>query len=569
MQSNKYLYINLFIFVVALVAIAFLSWFYVYPAIEKKNMISGVALAETQDKTPPQITEINIEAVTPTSTIITWKTDKNADSLVNYNVSRDYGIARNPEYTKEHRLVIPELSAAQLYYYRIISSDANGNQSISNDYNFTTKDNITPPQDNAATPAPTSQTDKNGTGQNPENGQGAGQGGQQSEAGNGAGDGGQNYQAGQPGDQGAGQGGQNVADAQQQELINKTLSLLEGINSEEGLALIESKIRELANEKAKPPVISGDFAKVEVGTDYAKVSWKTDKESNSIVAFTTDKEYSPTSPSPYKWKMGEPNQMVEVHEVMITGLKPATTYHYQVQSKSALELESVSADNTFRTKSILPEIYNINASKIEEDAATIDFTTNIPCSAIIEYTDLNTNLTKLEGVPTLVTDHTIRIKDLKFDTYYSAVIKVQNEQKEQTVSDPITFTTTKDIIPPVISKVNTESTLYPGTENKTQTIISWHTDEPAKCQFFYGQGLAADNSPSTLAAEEDFTTNHVQVVTAFQPAMVYKFWLECNDKTLNKGKSESFTMLTPAREQSILDLIIKNFEGTFGWLNKK
>ena len=37
----------------------------------------------------------------------------------------------------------------------------------------------------------------------------------------------------------------------------------------------------------------------------------------------------------------------------------------------------------------------------------------------------------------------------------------------------------------LISKVNTESTIYPGSDNKIQTIASWETDEPSKCQLFY------------------------------------------------------------------------------------
>ena len=217
----------------------------------------------------------------------------------------------------------------------------------------------------------------------------------------------------------------------------------------------------------------------------------------------------------------------------------------------------------------MPEIFNLTVAKVEEDSATITWNTNVPASAIVEYTDLNTNLTKLEGNTTLVTTHSVRLKELKFDTYYSAIVKVENEQSEKTVSEPITFTTTKDVVPPIISKINTESTLYPGAENKTQTIISWRTDEPSTCQFFFHQGLTVSgDTVDSLPAEEDFTTNHVQVVTAFQPATVYKFWIQCNDKTLNKVKSEDYTMLTPAKEQSILDLIIKNFEGTFGWLKK-
>jgi hypothetical protein len=532
MRGGKFLLVNLLFFVITLLIVC-LSYAYYFLYYGGNDPIIKTAAAVTEeDKKPPQITDIKIEELTATSTTISWTTDELADSLVNYNIRRDYGITRDPALTKAHRLVVPELLSDQSYYFRVIATDKSGNQNLSNDYIFTTP---TVKIEEPETPPPTPTVEEN---------KGPGK--------------------------GEGEGGGYKGDMKQAELIQKTISMLDQVADEEGLSLIESKIQQEAQEKAQPPVISGDFAKVEVGIDTAVIKWKTDKEANSMVALATDAEYDPDAADPYRWNEGEPNEMVATHEVTVIGLKPATTYHYQVRSRTTLGLESRSEDNTFRTKSILPEIYNLNVSKAEEDSATIEWTTNVPCSAVIEYTDLNTNVTKLEGSPMFVTSHSIRLKDLKFDTYYSAIVKVENEQAEKTVSNPVTFTTIKDMLPPTISKVNTESTLYPGTENKTQTIISWRTDEPSLCQFFYGQGLSMSKSDySTLPKEEDYTGNHVQVVTAFQPATVYKFWLECYDKTLNRAKSEDYTMLTPAREESILDLIIKNFEGTFGWLKKK
>ena len=36
----------------------------------------------------------------------------------------------------------------------------------------------------------------------------------------------------------------------------------------------------------------------------------------------------------------------------------------------------------------------------------------------------------------------------------------------------------------------------------------------------------------------------------------------------NKAKSEDFTMLTPTQEESFIDIILKNFESSFGWVKK-
>lgn len=533
------IFLNSLIFIFVSSLIGWTGFYIVYPLWGQKasilNLEAQAAETAVSTTTPPAITNISIDSVTATSSTISWTTDKEADSLVNYSLSRDYGTIRIPEATKDHKLIIPDLLSDQFYYFRVVSSDADGNQSISNDLSFVTKSD--------ATITPPTPVDENPV--KPTYGEG----------------------------NGPGQGGAPSIPKNEQQIVNQVINLLDKVSSENSLSLIESKVNEVASEKAAPPVISGDFAKVEIGTDWAIITWKTDKDSNSIASYASENEYNTNSSSGYRVNQGEPNEMVQQHKVTIRGLSPATTYHYRVSSKSALDLQSVSEDNTFKTKSILPEIFNAAVAKAEEDAATIEFTTNVPCSAVVEYTDLNTNIVKLEGSPLLVTSNSIRIKDLIFDTYYSVVIKVENEQGEKTVSQPLTFKTIKDVVPPIIASVKAKSNLDQGTDN-TQTIVNWRTDEPAICQLLYKTGVDKADDGSKKEANNknkdlDYVTNHIQVLMDFKMASVYKYWIECSDRTGNKVRSDNYTILTPVREQSILDIILKNFEGTFGWLKKK
>lgn len=522
------LLINFVIFAVISGAISWTGFNVIYPLANLKKEITSLEAqaADSGSSTPPLITGISVDKVTATSSVVTWTTDKDSDSLINYSVTRDYGTIRIASATKEHKITLLDLLPEQQYYFRVVSSDGNGNQSLSNDLTFETA-----PESTTMPPKPQPE-------QNPV---------QETTS--------------------------DVIPEGETAVVNQVIRLLDKVSSEDSLSLIESKINQEAQEKAAPPVISGDFAKVEVGVDWASVTWETDKEANSIVSFASEQEYSASAANPYRVNQGEPNEMTVQHTVVIRGLKPATTYHYRVSSKSSLDLQSVSPDSTFKTKSILPEIFNASVAKVEEDAATIEFTTNVPSSAIVEYMDLNTNVVKLEGSPLFVTNHSIRIKDLKFDTYYSAVIKVENEQGEKTVSNPLSFKTVKDIVAPVISSVKAKSNLDQGSDN-TQTIINWRTDEPAICQFLYKTGSAAETDDVSLKdnnknKETDLVTTHIQVIMDFKMASVYKYWIECADKTGNKVKSDNYTILTPVREQSILDIILKNFEGTFGWLKKK
>jgi hypothetical protein len=55
------------------------------------------------------------------------------------------------------------------------------------------------------------------------------------------------------------------------------------------------------------------------------------------------------------------------------------------------------------------------------------------------------------------------------------------------------------------------------------------------------------------------------VVTKFKPGTVYKYWVESRDLAGNIGKSEIFSILTPQEKETIIDIIINNFQSVFGW----
>jgi hypothetical protein len=142
-----------------------------------------------------------------------------------------------------------------------------------------------------------------------------------------------------------------------------------------------------------------------------------------------------------------------------------------------------------------------------------------------------------------------------------------NSLGETVTSNQIYFSTVKDTSPPLISKVAQESTLYASADVKVQTIVSWQTDEKTYCQYFYREGLNPNVEPTGLGEEKDPRTDHVVVIVEFLPSTVYQFWVECKDVSGNKSKSENFVLFTPNKEKSIIDIILENFQGTFGWVN--
>lgn len=526
---KKYIIINLIILALALTFSVVIGLFLI------KDLGVFDASAAIIDKVPPKIFNSKIFDITATSSTITWQTDEQADSLVNYGLNKRYGMVRDPFFDKiEHTIVLDDLLPGTSYYFRIISADASGNQVISNDFTFITEEVEELKEEY--------QKEGKYPGEFEEPGEYPGTYDEEGE-----------YKY-------------PLMEEIEAEELTKILEMVERIEEEKILEVVERQIRQKAQEVVEPIVIIFDQVDVEVGTDYAIINWRTTKEANSIVALVTEGDFDSSASDPYVWEEGRYDEGVLGHRVEIDGLTPATTYHFQVSSETSLGLVVKSDDKVFTTRSILPEIYNISVTKVEEDSATFTFVTNVPCSSLIEYTDMDTTETRMEGNSNLATVHSVRLTNLEFDTYYSALITVENEYGEEAESSPLIFLTIKDEAAPVISKINTESTLYPGAENRVQTIISWETDELAICQLFYHQGLAPLKEVDRLPIEIDFVQKHVQVTTNLLPATVYKFWMECFDDVENKTISEDFIMLTPTREQNIIDIILRNFETTFGWV---
>lgn len=350
----------------------------------------------------------------------------------------------------------------------------------------------------------------------------------------------------------------------------KAIKEIKKITDPEALKEVVEAVKEVASDLLRAPSIIG-LPKVTVDENRVSIAWSTDRESGSQVELVPESEYNASAVDPYTIIQGDSKEMVKNHVVEVIGLDPSTTYHFRVSSEDAVGLRGYSEDDTFRTKSLLPEISNVKVSRIQETAATVTWSTgNVKAKGIVSYTNLRTKATKSAGNPVFATSQSVPLTGLEFGTRYSAVVTATNEAGDNVESKPFTFVTVRDVIAPAIAKVNNESTLYPGEDTKVQTIISWVTDEPAYCQVFYVQGLikAEGGEGDALQKETNPVTAHTQVIVGFAPANVYKFWMRCHDEARNESQSDDFVLITPIKEKNIIDIILENFQGTFGWVNK-
>jgi peptidoglycan hydrolase-like protein with peptidoglycan-binding domain len=88
----------------------------------------------------PVLSSIMVTDIGTSSVIVTWTTDKPANSRVEYGLTGAYG--RSTEYdetlTTTHKQLIENLSPHTTYHFRVISSDSVGNTSYSADVTFDT-----------------------------------------------------------------------------------------------------------------------------------------------------------------------------------------------------------------------------------------------------------------------------------------------------------------------------------------------------------------------------------------------------------------------------------------------
>lgn len=482
-----------------LIAGGLLSMLFLPGLLSAQSTISG-------DGVPPKISNIVITQPTPTSTIITWDTDEDADSEVNYGLDKNYGVARDPmPNKKKHKVMLTDLEPYMVYNMRIGSADDGGNQALSGNYSITT-----------SAVMQRKELDK--------------------------------------------------IPLEDRMYVERAIASIKLIKSQEGLQLVEKELVEQVRREVLPPAIIGNSRLEEVGMDFAVISWRTDQDTGSIVKYAREQDYKPDAEDPYTTQAGDPDERVNEHRVRVVGLSPGTTYHFRVEAEGELGLKSESLDNAFTTKDVIPNVLSFRVVKVEEDSAVLSWSTSIPAAGTVEYVDTRSKEAKSVGQPTMVSAHTLKIAGLRLGARYSAVVKAENSVGDIVKSNMIYFTTVKDVEPPLISKVSNESTLYPSADAKVQTLVSWATDEPAYCQFFFREGLNPLIAPFGSGEEKEPRTSHVQVVTEFQPSTVYQFWVECRDRANNKTKSENFVLFTPNKEKSIIDIILENFQGTFGWV---
>ncbi len=106
---------------------------------------SSVATFSTLDVTAPVISSIVIDTITKTSVHISWTTNENSTSVVEFGTSEAYGsVKSDATLLTSHSVTVTGLTSATLYHVRVKSEDASTNLATSSDQTFSTLINLPP-----------------------------------------------------------------------------------------------------------------------------------------------------------------------------------------------------------------------------------------------------------------------------------------------------------------------------------------------------------------------------------------------------------------------------------------
>jgi RHS repeat-associated protein len=288
--------------------------------------ISNIRLEVVMDNTAPDISNVAAAGVTTSGATITWTTNENSDSQVEYGTTTAYGqsTALNPALVTAHSQVLSGLTSDQDYHYRVKSSDAGGNLRVSADFTFKTAQLAI--SNLAAAGVTTSGATITWT---------------------------TNGNSDSQVEYGVNTGYGQLAPTTPNPLLVTTHSqVLSGLTSNT-VYHYRVKSRDAGGKLAESvdstfttsSLVISNVAAGGVTTSGATITWTTNGNSNSQVEYGVDTGYGqlvPVTPNP---------ALVTAHSQVLSGLTSGTVYHYRVKSSDAGGKLAVSGDFTFTTMS--------------------------------------------------------------------------------------------------------------------------------------------------------------------------------------------------------------------------
>lgn len=221
------------------------------------------------------------------------------------------------------------------------------------------------------------------------------------------------------------------------------------------------------------------------------------------------------------------------------------------------------------------EITNYYTEVINDSTAAFKWVTNFNSDSAIKFAPYRNGILSVEeskiikdNVESVI--HEITIEEFEGGVVYEIELQSQDAQGNMAVQSISLFSTTKDDLPPVVSNIKVDSTVFLDKEGKIQTIISWLTNEPSTSLVYYQEGVHRGEVElaNKTGLNISYSKDHIMVFTKFKSNSVYTFRVESVDSGGNVSLSDPHTFMTPKKQESILDIILRILGKTFGWMKE-
>jgi len=365
-----------------------------------------------EDNISPIISNIQASNITYNSSTITWDTNEQATSQIEYGITTNYGNSTtyNSILKTSHNHYLSGLSDETQYHYRVMSVDSSGNQAISNDYTFTTEEIVsnldtTPPTISSVSGTTTSYsatitwTTDEASDSQVEYGLTT------------------NYGNSISLDNNLVISHGQIVNGLSDDTVYHYRVKSKDANGNQAVSNDYTFTTEeiVSNIDTTPPTISDIYVN-ESSSTYFGVAWVTDEFSSTIIQCGLSIDYETQNISDYE-------TLVLNHNNMCSSLEPNTLYHYRVGSTDEAGNTGWSGDMTFTTPLL-------GAISIGKDS-------NSPDSNIVIAGDSDLSITKVKFTTTnedfLVNKLTISIAD---NIYARSVEGVKLSYNNITTSSP-------------------------------------------------------------------------------------------------------------------------------------